>query len=295
MIVTGYEPAGRVTISNNEFNGKTSWSASCNGDHYWTMLFLGEKDQITLSNNYVHHCSGRAPKVGSTGPVTFHAVNNYFDQIGGHDFDISDAANVLIEGNVFENVTTPITSASATEGGHIFNVPTAGNASTCQAYLGRACEPNSLADSGAFAAFTDTGAFTGFDGTSDIADAIPADQVASSVVANAGVGKLADSAVSSRADVLANADALSSNGGPGGAVSYSSLCSSWTSTVYITNSKSTSTLLSAATTSGPAASSISAGTVGKWYQCGGTGFSGAGDCVRGTTCTYQNEFYSRCL
>lgn len=63
MIVTGYSAAGRVTISNNEFNGVTSWSATCNGDHYWTMLFLGSSDLITLVGNSIHDCSGRAPKV----------------------------------------------------------------------------------------------------------------------------------------------------------------------------------------------------------------------------------------
>jgi pectin lyase len=81
FLVTGYESAGRVTVSNSEFDGKTSWSASCNGEHYWTMLFLGENDQITLANNWIHDTSGRSPKVGET--TTLHAVNNFFDTNDG--------------------------------------------------------------------------------------------------------------------------------------------------------------------------------------------------------------------
>jgi pectin lyase len=50
MIVSGYEKAGRVTISNCEFDGRTSWSAQCNGQHYWTMFFTGMSDSITLQN-----------------------------------------------------------------------------------------------------------------------------------------------------------------------------------------------------------------------------------------------------
>lgn len=81
MIVTGYETAGRVTISNSEFDGVTNWSASCNGEHYWTMLLIGEQDKITLANNWIHSTSGRSPKVGKT--TTLHAVNNFFDTNGG--------------------------------------------------------------------------------------------------------------------------------------------------------------------------------------------------------------------
>lgn len=76
MIVTGFESAGRVTISNSEFDGTTSWSASCNGEHYWTFLFVGEGDQITFANNWIHDTSGRCPKVGDQ--ATLHTVNNYF-------------------------------------------------------------------------------------------------------------------------------------------------------------------------------------------------------------------------
>ncbi|KAF1843886.1 carbohydrate-binding module family 1 protein [Cucurbitaria berberidis CBS 394.84] len=37
------------------------------------------------------------------------------------------------------------------------------------------------------------------------------------------------------------------------------------------------------------------GTVQRWGQCGGNGFTGATGCVAGTTCQAQNPYYSQCL
>ena len=109
MIVTGYDQAGKVTISNNEFDGVTDWSATCNGEHYWTMLFYGAADKVTLSGNYIHDTSGRSPKVGGDGTITMHAVKYYWSTNQGHAFDIATGGTVLIEGNVFEDVVEPIT------------------------------------------------------------------------------------------------------------------------------------------------------------------------------------------
>ncbi|KAF2630107.1 carbohydrate-binding module family 1 protein [Macroventuria anomochaeta] len=38
-----------------------------------------------------------------------------------------------------------------------------------------------------------------------------------------------------------------------------------------------------------------AGSVAKWAQCGGIGYTGATACVSGATCTKQNDYYSQCL
>ncbi|KAI5841127.1 polysaccharide lyase family 1 protein [Morchella snyderi] len=191
MIVTGYDQAGRLTISNNEFDGQTSWSATCNGNHYWTMLFYGASDLVTFAGNYVHDCSGRAPKVGGAteSNILFHAVNNYFYNMLGHSFDIGTGANVLIEGNVYDGVTTPITTASATAGGQIFNVPSSSYTSSCTATLGRACVVNSISNSGAFADYTNTKALTNFSGK-NVQAATAASSVVSSVTSNAGIGKI---------------------------------------------------------------------------------------------------------
>ncbi|KAF7957430.1 hypothetical protein EAE96_003015 [Botrytis aclada] len=193
MLVTGYNAAGRLTISNNEFDGQTSWSATCNGQHYWTMLFYGAADYVTLSNNYIHHCSGRAPKVGGSSgdAITMHAVNNYFYNVAGHDFDIGVGAAVLLEGNYFKSVTTPLTAASASGGGSIFTTAS-GTESSCTAYLGRACVANALSSSGAMAGYGTTNFLatiktkeSGYVPAAMAASAVPA-----YVVAHAGIGKL---------------------------------------------------------------------------------------------------------
>ncbi|KAF1929035.1 carbohydrate-binding module family 1 protein [Didymella exigua CBS 183.55] len=49
-----------------------------------------------------------------------------------------------------------------------------------------------------------------------------------------------------------------------------------------------------ATSVKPAATSA-AGSVAKWAQCGGNGYTGATACVSGATCTKQNDYYSQCL
>lgn len=190
MIVTGYDAAAKVTISNNEFDGVTSWSASCSGDHYWTMLFLGDQDHITLSNNYVHDVSGRAPKVGGSGGIVMHAVNNYFENVGGHDFDVAEGGNVLIEGNLFKSSKQPITAASASDGGSLFNVPSTSSASNCTSYLGRACVANELTDSGDFGTYTSTSPLSALKAAGGVIDAADASTIAKSVLASAGIGKV---------------------------------------------------------------------------------------------------------
>lgn len=74
-IVLGEKASGRVTISNSNIDGESTHSATCDGYHYWNLYFTGANDQITFKNNYVHHFSGRAPKIN--GNTVVHAVNNY--------------------------------------------------------------------------------------------------------------------------------------------------------------------------------------------------------------------------
>lgn len=194
MIVTGYDKAGQVTISNNEFDGETEWSASCNGEHYWTVLVYGADDQITFANNYMHDTSGRSPKIGGAdgAGITFHSVNNVFETNKGHNFDIGSGAEVVLEGNVFNNCNQPITEKSADAGGSIFNTPS-GSEDSCSSYLGRACVANSLTSSGDFGTYSETSALEGFNGADSIWEATSADEAASAVVSNAGIGKISSS------------------------------------------------------------------------------------------------------
>lgn len=43
-IVLGNNASNRVTISNSKFDGTTSWSATCDGYHYWGLYFTGSND-----------------------------------------------------------------------------------------------------------------------------------------------------------------------------------------------------------------------------------------------------------
>ncbi|KAA8650411.1 hypothetical protein EYZ11_003359 [Aspergillus tanneri] len=193
-IVSGWGKAGHVTISNNEFDGRTEWSAGCNGKHYWTMLFIGKEDYYTFSGNWVHDVSGRAPHMGTEkagSRIFFHGVNNYFHNIGGHSFDTDTNTWVLLEGNYFDSVDTPLTESSLKSGSLIYNVPTADSGSACSGSLGYICEWNQLVKSGTWTKKVDTAVLTeaakfkgSLVGHKEVID-VPA-----SVKVNAGVGKL---------------------------------------------------------------------------------------------------------
>ncbi|CAN8097987.1 unnamed protein product [Discula destructiva] len=185
-IVLGTESSGRVTISNNELDGQGTYSATCNGNQYWGMYFTGASDSITLSGNYIHHTSGRGPKVGGEGATTLHAVNNYFGPTNGHNFEIGNGASVLAEGNYFYSSATPVEASSLT--GALYAVEASD--SSCQSALGRACEANAYSSDSGTMTGADSGVFSQFSSASSIAAAVAADTVKTSVPTNAGVGKI---------------------------------------------------------------------------------------------------------
>lgn len=43
-IVLGEDASNKVTISNSFIDGRTSWSATCDGYHYWGLYFTGSND-----------------------------------------------------------------------------------------------------------------------------------------------------------------------------------------------------------------------------------------------------------
>ncbi|KAF2676258.1 polysaccharide lyase family 1 protein [Lentithecium fluviatile CBS 122367] len=179
MFVAGNGASNRVTLSNNEFDGSTSWSATCDGRHYWAIYLTGSQDLITMKGNYIHHTSGRSPKVGGNSLV--HAVNNYWYSNTGHAFDNGAGGMVVAEGNVFQNVATPLLANS----GQFFGSPSTSANAVCSSYLGHACQLNAFGSSGALGG-TDTGFLTNFAGKS-IASAATA---SSSIASTAGVGKI---------------------------------------------------------------------------------------------------------
>ncbi|THW04916.1 putative pectin lyase [Aureobasidium pullulans] len=179
-IVLGESASGRVTISNCDIDGASSWSATCDGRHYWAIYMTGSSDLVTFKGNYIHHTSGRSPKV--QGNTLLHAVNNYWYDIdsNGHAFEIGQGGYVLAEGNKFQNVNT-IIEAGAT--GKYFTVPSSGSA--CSSVLGRSCVNNAFGSSGLFSS-ADTSFLSNFKGK-NIASAAAASTVST---ANVGYGKI---------------------------------------------------------------------------------------------------------
>ncbi|KAM0717609.1 hypothetical protein Q7P37_007461 [Cladosporium fusiforme] len=184
-IVLGEKASNRVTISNSEIDGSSSWSATCDNHHYWALYFTGSNDMVTLKGNYIHHVSGRAPKVG--GNTLLHAVNNYFYAVSGHAFEVGSGASIVAEGNAFQNVKAPIDSQ--TTGGQIFTAPSTSANSACSSTLGRACQLNAFGSSGSFNNMGSTGFLSNFKGK-NVASAASASGVVGSVTKNAGFGKI---------------------------------------------------------------------------------------------------------
>ncbi|KAL4155582.1 hypothetical protein PRNP1_007690 [Phytophthora ramorum] len=144
MIATGSASVKSMTISNSEFDGRTQYSATCDGNHYWTFLFLGTQTQVSLVNNYVHNTSGRSPKVGGNSIV--HAANNYWYSNTGFSYDAVENGNVLLEGNYFESTAIPNKHDAETVGAII--VPSSSTQSACKSTLGRNCVENTVVKSG---------------------------------------------------------------------------------------------------------------------------------------------------
>ncbi|WP_069787442.1 pectate lyase family protein [Pseudomonas salomonii] len=148
MIVTGWGSATHVTISSNEFDGRTPYSATCDGHHYWVWLFLGHHDTLTLLNNYVHDTSGRAPHSGGMGNAEVRAqlVNNLFVHLTYQGAVMSRTASsyLLVEGNDFEDVSHPLFNDTQQPGSaYALFTPLPPSADdTCQAALGRPCVAN---------------------------------------------------------------------------------------------------------------------------------------------------------
>ncbi|CAI5738893.1 unnamed protein product [Hyaloperonospora brassicae] len=147
MVVTASAGVAGMTISNSDFDGRTDFSITCDGHHYWALLFYGRKTAVTMVNNYVHGTSGRSPKVGGVegDNVAVHAVNNYWDDNSGNSFEVGANGHVLAEGNYFDNTTEPLLPGMK---GDLYAYNGMSNADLCTSYLGRPCKANVLVNSG---------------------------------------------------------------------------------------------------------------------------------------------------
>lgn len=136
---------------------------------------------ITFKGNYVHHSSGRSPKVA--GNTLLHAVNNYFYANSKHAFETSQGAYVLLEGNTFQNVKEIIDPSA--KDGKMFTAPDANSNANCKAALGRACVLNAYGSSGTYTS-SDTSFLSNFKGKNIAA----ASAASANVAKTAGVGKI---------------------------------------------------------------------------------------------------------
>lgn len=140
--------SGRISITNNDFDGDTDHSASCNYHHYWTIYITGVGFHITMAWNYIHTTSGRSPKLGESGVENnffLQVVANFFYGIKGHAFDTNTNDGFsLIEGNYFENVDTP----RINENEQAYFPVSHSDSSICISYIGRNCVKNYLVNSG---------------------------------------------------------------------------------------------------------------------------------------------------
>lgn len=161
----------------------TAYSADCDTYAYWGLFFDGSDDLVTLKGNYIHHFSGRSPKV--EGNTLLHAVNNYWYDYpsDGHAFEIGSGGYVLVEGSVFQNV--PVILDSDPTGSYFTSPSTTAN-EACDTYLGRDCEINGFGSSGTFSSST-TDFFSDFSGK-NIASAETYQWVQENVVSEAGIG-----------------------------------------------------------------------------------------------------------
>jgi pectate lyase len=198
MIVSGWNKASHVSVTWNEFDGRTPYSATCDGTHYWVALMIGANDSITMANNWVHHFGGRAPHVGTdSGAMQLHMYNNYFQHApNGHSLDAgSDTTYVLVEGNYYEDVARPLTPVVTAHVMAPLTSTAAGAASACNAALKRACVGNvadPMPSNGTSAFPADATALRKFGGlsTSTLPTPYPAANVPTVVPASAGPGHL---------------------------------------------------------------------------------------------------------
>lgn len=88
---------------------------------------------------------------------------------------------------------------------------------------------------------------------------------------------------------------------PGASVTYSNIKIGDIGSTFKAPSSSGSSSAAAATTTKATSTAAGAtttpvsGTVAKWGQCGGQGYTGPTTCVSGSTCTFSSTWYSQCL
>ncbi|KAI4693643.1 uncharacterized protein J4E84_002217 [Alternaria hordeiaustralica] len=282
MFVVSHYDGSEATLSNNEFDGVTTTSATCNDNHYWTMMMIGKTEKFTLDKNYFHDVSGRAPKLGQDGVNSyFHAVNNYFENMKGHAFDAYDGVSALVEGNAFVAVDQPNTEHAA-----VVTTFVSKGGDACSSVFGRACLENSVDSSSGELSPGSSSGFIAKLGKIDVPEPMEASKVAAYVKANAGPANLgASSSSAPAAEKVVDADAPAKVAEPTVA----------TSSAIKPKPAATTTAAAAPAPAAPTGSGSSAGAAKLYAQCGGQGFTGPTECEAPATCVKSNDWYSQCI
>ncbi|KAI9172742.1 pectin lyase [Paramyrothecium foliicola] len=282
--VFGFEPSTRITLSNNFIDGDSPFSTGCgNGYHYWTFEMVGTDDQITMKGNYISHTSGRSPAL--SGGTLLHAVNNVWEDNDGHALEGGDSkARGIYEGNVFINVNSMV----ADYAGRLFSSPSEDANTDCELALGRPCVVNILENSKGDFSYSDTSFFSEFSGL-EIASAVPASQAQTDVPKNAGAGKIDTSA--SGEETEAEAPAASEPEAAEPDVKEPVVQEPVAEPVAEEPTEETP---AEETPAEEPVAQPATGSVARWGQCGGQGYTGATTCAEGK-CVKQNDWYSQCL
>lgn len=154
MIAAGFGPVTHMTVSWNDMDGNTPYASGGDGHHYWNLLLESTDQSVTLAYNWIHDFAGRAPIImadGTTGRVNFQIVNNYFQGGTWHALNAYSGVNVLVEGNYYDQVNTPILqNTSRADVGSVFalidGTPNPAAQQACKQELGRKCGTNFLAN-----------------------------------------------------------------------------------------------------------------------------------------------------
>ncbi|KAL4917578.1 pectin lyase fold/virulence factor [Aspergillus aurantiobrunneus] len=153
--VFGYEANSQISLSNNFFNGETTYSTSCDGP-------------------------------ALSGTTLFHACNNVWEENPGHATEGNEQGQGLFEGNVFTNVAT-IADDTTWEAGSLFLSSADGTGNdACESYIGRSCASSIYTNSGDMSAYTDASFLSGW-GDLTIAECAEASEIEGSVSQSAGV------------------------------------------------------------------------------------------------------------
>ena len=152
MMVSGWEAnsgAQNVTVSWNDFDGRTSYSPRCDGSHYWTFLLTGQNESFVFAYNWIHQFSGRAPAVHGKNQF-LHLMSNYFQDGTYHALEPFATNAVFVEGNYFGNVKIPILQNSGNRGAVYAPLQpmTSQMTAACTSALGRNCNRNVTVNSG---------------------------------------------------------------------------------------------------------------------------------------------------